>query len=463
MHPRLMLVALLALLVSACSWRAEPDRTPAPPAPRPPLSTIAATLIIPENEIATLLDGLTADHIADLRNEPVKCGIGRCRLTLLARRAGPIIVGGSGDRLELRMPFTAHAEIAAPGFLSVLRARSDGTGEATSATELTIGPDWRLRPSTQGTVRLRSGDLHLGPLIFDIADLWNANQGKLSAPLWRAMDRQLAHVAIKPQIARAWAELFDALPVGKAPPAWLVLRPEQLRVARPAIGTDGVTVSLELDVRGEVVTGNIPPSNPPTPLPRPEHLGAPSDIFAVAVPVLLPYEEAARLAMASLQKKPPHLTGATLIFSDLKILPSGQDVVVAARFCIRPGWVLLSWLSPCGETYLRGTPRFEAASGTIRISDVRFDTAGGSFAALLQLVGGNRIASLLQNHLVFHEHAQIARLDRQIAQALATPQGNIVQIAADIQSFGAPRFTWTDKGFLALFSAKGRTRTTLRL
>jgi hypothetical protein len=463
MYCKLALVAGMALWVSACGWTGAPKRSPAPSAPPPPLSTIGATIAIPQNEIVTVLDGLTADHLVDLHDQPVKCGIGRCRLSLLARRTGPVAVSGADDSLELRLPFTAHAEIAAPGFLSMLRAKGDGEGEAITRTRLAIGPDWRLRATTQGSVRLARGILRLGPLTLDIADLWNENREKLSAPLWRALDRQIAAVPVKPQIAKAWAALFRPLPVAKAPPAWLVLRPERLRVAPPEVGKDKVTVSLELGVRGTVVTADRPPPNPATPLPMPGRLGAPSDKFAVAVPVLLSYGQAARLAMASLRRKPPHIAGAGLEFSALEILPSGTDVVVAAHFCLRPDWRPLHWLSPCGTGYLRGVPRFDAARGTIRISGLRLDTAGGFFAGLLHVMGAGRLSARLQDHLVFHERAPIARLERQIAQSLATPQGDTVQIAADINSFGAPTFTWTDKGFLALFSASGKTRTKLSL
>ena len=93
---------------------------------------------------------------------------------------------------------------------------------------------------------------------------------------------------------------------------------------------------------------------------------------------------------------------------------------------------------PAGVDRLPIELHYDRASGTVRISDVRFDEAGRFFATLLHVFGGSRLASLLQSHLVFHEQAQIGRLERQITNALATPQGTVVQTAADIRQARLP-------------------------
>ena len=50
-----------------------------------------------------------------------------------------------------------------------------------------------------------------------------------------------------------------------------------------------------------------------------------------------------------------------------------------------------------------------------------------------------------------------------IASVLAKPQGNDLTIAARVQSFEAPSFSWTETGFLATFSARGKVETHLNL
>lgn len=461
MWRRLAWLSLVALAVAGCNG-SPPERTPAPTTPIPPLSVIAARLTIPQTSVTIAINSWTKDEIANLRDEPVRCGIGNCRLTLKATRTGNVSVSGAGDTLSVHLPFAADAEIAAPGFLSVLRAKGDGRGEARTRTALGVGPDWRLKPTTTGEVILQSGTLRLGPFSTDIAKMWNNNEEKLSRPLWRAMDRELGKVDLKPQVAPSWQQLFAPIALGKS--GWLVLTPEKLRVAKPVAGNGAIIVSLQLEMRGHVVAGATPPRNPIKPLPAPGRLDKPSDRFAVSVPVLLPYGDASRLALAALVRRPPHVAGTSLRFSDLRILPSGGDVVLESRFCTDPDLAMFGWLKSCGTGYLRGVPRFDATSGVIRITNVRYEATSGDFGLrALNFFARGLLNAALEHSLVFDEKRQIERLNHQVTDALAHPVGSGLTIAADIQSFGAPVFTWTKDGFLASFSAQGRTRTALNL
>lgn len=463
MH-RGLLAIVLALTLQACRFEATPpDRTPAPAMPVPPLSTIAATVSIPLSAVAQILNDRTRERIADLHGQPVKCGIGVCHLDLVARRTGAILAGGSGSQLELHLPFTADAQLSAPGFLSMLRARADVRGTAITRTEFEVAPNWQLHATTHGDVRLEGSHLRIGPLVTDLTEIWNGNEGALSRPLWQTMDKQFAAMPLEPQIAQLWSRLFVPVAVGKNPVTWLVLRPERLMAARPAIRDGRMVFSLGLELRGRIVAAAAPPRNVATPLPPAAGMGHPSNRFAVAVPVLLSYGEAARLAEASLRKRPPTIAGLTVRFSQLRILPSGRDVVLAARFCIDPVWDARHWLSSCGTGYLRGVPRFDAAHGTIKITGVHYDVAGAGLVLRgLRLLTGDALARVLEEHLVFDQSRETVRLDREVTAALARPQGNAVAIWADIRSFGAPAFTWTAEGFVASFSATGTTTTILQ-
>jgi Domain of unknown function (DUF4403) len=461
---RSLLLILAVLGLSACSFdAAPPHRTPAPPTPRPPLSTIAATLSLPQTAIAQILNDQTRDHIADIHDQPVKCGIGTCHLDLLARRAGPISADGGGNTLNLSMPFTGNAQLSAPGFLSALHAKADINGQAATHTLFDIAPDWHVRAQTTGEVHLEGSHLRIGPLVTNLASIWNGNEGALSRPLWQTMDRQLAAVSIRPQVAGFWTRLFAPIQVGRKPLSWLLLRPEKVRVARPVLENGRVNFSLSLEMRGQVIAADQPPPNSAAPLPPAARLERPSNAFAVAVPVLLTYDDAARLALAPLVAKPPRVAGMTVRFSKLKILPSGSDVVVEAGFCIDPAWDSLGWLASCGTGYLRGVPQFDAARGTIKVAQLHYDVeSAGLMLKLLHWLAGDALVTALAPHLVFDESKEIARLDKQVTDALAKPQGGPVAIWATIKSFGAPAFTWTQDGFVASFSATGTTATVLQ-
>ncbi|HVW74066.1 MAG TPA: DUF4403 family protein [Rhizomicrobium sp.] len=454
----------LALLLSGCGFEAPaPQRTPAPAAPAVPVSTLSATLTVPAAQLARLLGNMTEYQIADVKNQPIKCGPLQCHLDLHAERAGQLAVAVENGTLGIRMPFQVKAALSTSGFLS-LHGQAEGTGMAVAHTGVTVSPRLALRSSADGTVTLDNGHLRIGPLVTNIAQVWNDNQESLSRPLWRSIDRQIARLPLRPRVAQVWADLFKPIKIGKSPASWLVLRPERLGVSQPRLADGSITLSIALAARARAVVRDTAPGNAPTPLPTAQIVTVPSRDFAFHVPLLLPYDQASRLALESLTRRPPKAGGMRVTFSKLRILPSGQDVVVATRFCADPSWDPFGWFASCGDVYLRGVPVFDSVEKTIRVDHLHYDVASANLMlSALKALAGDELTNLLQTHLVFHESNQIDRLEKQVTQLLARPQGRDLSVSAKVESFGAPSFTWTADGFLAVFSAKGQVEARLNL
>lgn len=452
------------LLLSGCGFEAPaPQRTPAPATPPVPVSTLSASLTVPAAQLARLLGNMTAYQIADLKNQPIKCAPLQCHLDLHATRTGPLAVTLDHDSLGIRMPFWAKAALSTSGFLS-LHGQAEGQGMAEAQTPVTVSPDLVLHSHADGAVTLENGHLRIGPLVTNIAQVWNDNQESLSRPLWRSLDRQIARLPLKSRIAQLWSDAFRPIQVGKSPLSWLVLRPESLGISQPRLEDGAITVSLALTARARVVVQDEAPNNAPTPLPAAKIVEAPSRDFSFNVPLLLPYGQASQLALASLAKRPPKAGGMAVTFSKLEILPSGQDVVVATRFCADPRWDLFGWFASCGDVYLRGVPVFDPVTKTIRVDHLHYDVASANLMlSAVKALAGDELTRLLQDHLVFHEAGQIDRLESQVTRILARPQGRDLSISAKVASFGTPSFTWTANGFLAVFSAKGRVDASLDL
>ena len=464
---RQLFVPLLAgasVVLSGCGFEAPaPARSPAPATPPVPVSTLSATLTVPSAQLARLLGNMTEYQIADLKNQPIECGPLQCHLDLRATRTGALAVTLENGALGIRMPFAAKATLSTSGFLS-LNGHAEGQGLADAHSGVMVSPRLQLQSKTDGTVTLDNGHLRIGPLVTNIAQVWNDNQESLSRPLWRSLDKQIGRVPLRSRIAQVWSEAFDPIKVGKSPVSWLVLRPEALGVSQPRLRDGNITLSLALSARARVVFQDAAPDNRPTPLPAAEILTAPSQGFSFNVPLLLPYDQASQFAMASLAKRPPKAAGMTIIFSRLQILPSGQDVVVATRFCADPSWDPFGWFASCGDVYLRGVPVFDPGLKTIRIDHLHYDVASANLMlSAVKALAGDQLTRLLQEHLVFHEASQIDRLENQITQVLAKPQGHDLAVSATVDSFGAPAFTWTADGFLAVFSAKGQVDASLNL
>jgi hypothetical protein len=457
-------LAGVSLLLSGCGFEAPvPQRTPAPAAPPVPISTLSATLTVPGAQLARLLSNMTAYQIADLKNQPIKCGPLQCHLDLHADRTGLLSVTLDNDSLGIRLPFAAKARLSTSGFLS-MHGEGEGQGLAVAHSTVTVSPGLQLHSNADGAVTLDDGHLRIGPLVTKIAQVWNDNQESLSRPLWRAMDKQIARLPLKPRVAQVWADAFRPIKVGKSPASWLVLRPESLGVSQPRLREGAITLSLALSARAQVVVQDGVPDNAPTPLPAARILDTPSRDFSFNVPLLLPYVQASALALASLNRRPPKAAGMKITFSRLQILPSGRDVVVATRFCADPSWDPFGWFASCGDVYLRGVPVFDPADRTIRVDRLHYDVASANLMlSAVKALAGDELTNLLQAHLVFHEANQIDRLQNQITQVLARPQGRELSVSAKVESFGTPVFTWTADGFVALFSAKGQVAASLAL
>jgi len=455
------LAACALLCLAGCGFKAsEPVRTPPPPTPAPPLSTIAATLSIPLSDIARLLNDKTTARIAELHDQPVKCGIGRCRLTLHAERTAAISASAARDGVTLNIPFAADAVLALPGLFSFVHAKANASGAAVATATASIGQTWQIVPKTEGVVELESSHLRIGPVVTNLADIWNANDELLSRPLFKLIDKKIAAgLRERARIEAFWTRAFTPIKVGKKPVAWLVLQPERIRVGQPSVVDNKLTLSLGLDVRARVSVQDTPPSVQPTKLPAPAKLAQASNSFQFVVPLLFPFARASRLAMESLARKPPHVAGAAVRFEKLEIIPSGKDVILAAQFCLDRDWDVFHWFSACGSGYLRGNPVFDATTRTIRVANVHYDVATENLVlGAMRLLAGPALGRDLESRLQFNVAKDLAKLEAQIAKAIAKPEGRDVTISGTVRSFGPPSLTWTKDGFLAMFSAKGTVR-----
>jgi hypothetical protein len=460
-----VLVCLLSL--GACGFEAPaPKRTPPPPTPAPPVSTLAASLRIPAAEIIAALNEKTKAQLAHIKNATVDCLITKCRLDLVATRTGPITGSAEGAGMRLTLPFDVDAHLDMKSSLFSTGGEAHAKGLANGVTQLALKPDWHVEAATDGDVQLSDAKLKLGPLKMSIAELWNHNQEHLSKPLFKALDKHLVSaIKIRAQAERLWQKMLKPIRVGKDPQSWLLLSPQRLRIAPLQSENGSLVIALAADVRARVVVGDPPPA-PATPpkLPAPEPLATVSDSFTAAVPVSLSYGDAAKLAMARLEKHPIHAGNMQAKIDRLQVLPSGQDVVVEAHFCAAQPWDFTGIFDSCGDVYLRGVPAFDAKTGAIRIAHMHYDVASENLMlAIMRALAGDALGKALERDFVFDESREIAKLENNIKTAFAKPQGRGVQISGRIESFGPPSLAWTKDGFLALLTAKGTIATNLNL
>ncbi|MBS0274936.1 MAG: DUF4403 family protein [Proteobacteria bacterium] len=463
---KLVLPLSTALLISlaGCGFEAPaPKRTPPPQTPLPPISTISVSLTVPVNDLAAMLNAKTERQLAQMSGKKVSCFIAKCKMDLIATRTGPITAQARDGGIAVDLPFAVMAHVTLKGGFFKTGGDANAIGEARAFSTLALTPDWRVQTHTHGDVQLSDSHLRLGPINMSVTDLWNHNDEHLSDEIFKQLDKKLGPaIKLKPQAEKLWARVQQPIRVGKKPLSWLVLSPQALRIGRVETVGNALQVSLAADVRGRVVISDTPPPVKPLPLPRPAPLGTPSNAFTFTIPVTLPYDRAAKLALDRLSKRPPHVGSTQIKIQRLEILPSHDDVVVALRFCVAQKWDLFGWFDSCGDGYLRGRPVFDAAANNVRIVNVHYDT--GTEDLLLKAMhwlAGDKLAQQLEQHLVFNVAHDMDKLDASVTRALAKPQGKDVVIYGEVQGFGQPTLGWTDKGFLALFTAHGQVHAAL--
>jgi hypothetical protein len=460
-------VLLAAFSFGLCGFQApQPNRTPPPGAPRPPLSVVSATLKVPSQEIVNMLNERTRSQLARLDNQQVNCLIQKCQLDLVAVRTGDITGHATGAGMQLELPFALHAHLDVNSNFLGKGGEAAAQGLASTTTQLSLTPEWHVVSHTQGAVHLSDAKVRIGPLKISVAQLWNGTEGKLSNPIFKMIDKRIsAAFKLHGQIDHLWHKLHQPIKIGKDPQSWLILSPERLRVT-PLTTVDGaLVISLAADVRGHVVVGNVPAAPEKLPkLPPPEPLDAPSNRFEVSLPITLSYGDAARLAMQHLKKKPLHTGNVEVRIDTLQIQPSGQDLIVAAQFCVPQAWDFSHLLDSCGQGYLRGTPQFDPKTSTIRVSNLHYDIGTENLILrMMRALAGDAFGKALQQNLVFDESKQIAKLKSDIAGALAKPQGRGIALTGKIESFNEPKVSWTKDGFLALLTAKGTLAANLNM
>jgi len=455
---RLLIFASLFAL-AACGFQAPaPKRTPPPATPQPPLSTVSATLRVPAAELIGILNDRTKSQLARVNDVKVNCFVGKCQLDLIAARTGEITGDAVGAGMHLTLPFALRAHLNLGSSLFKTGGEAAAQGRADATTQIALLPDWRVQPHTDGHVQLSNAKLQIGPISMSVGELWNQNQEQLSTPIFQVIDKRIAAaIKVRGNAERLWRKVHEPIHIGKKPEAWLLLAPERLRLTPIHTENGTLVIALAADVRAHVIVGPRPPAPETIPkLPPPQTLQAPSNAFAVAVPVMVSYGEAARLAMQRLKKKPIHAGTTQVRIEKLQFLPSRDDVIVQAYFCVGQSWDFLRLFDACGAGYLRGTPQYDAKNGKIRISHVRYDLATYSLLlSAVHAIAGEEVGKALEQQLVFDESRQIAKLKDEIRAALAKPQGKGVAITGKIQSFGDPTLRWTKDGFIALFTANG--------
>jgi len=336
----------------------------------------------------------------------------------------PLSLTYQGSRVRMATGLTGDLTAqwdTLPGDIS-----SEVEADAGVEADLALGPDWRLKPTTQTFLEVRRADVPIG-----IA--WDGNffgetvsiAEPVKEALRPALDRaaadwnqKLAGVDLRPGVEALWRDLQEPRALPGSEKLWFSLAPQTVAVAALTPGAEGVDLTLVLTARPGLIAGARP-----DPVRRP--LGAPGDLpgpgtkVVLDLPLALDWDRTSADLLAQLKARGPLKPsgGGLWTVSDLALSSDGDRVLVRLGGKVSPPWP-----GPAvdASAWLTARPAWDPQTRTLQLLDLVFEDA--TLAYLKQkapwLVTGSWLADL-DGTLAWPLGPQIDRLGAQAQAGLA--------------------------------------------
>ena len=339
-----------------------------------PLSAQQSTISVPiRTTLTPLLPIIEAQVPKTFADEATELGV----TVSYSIARGPIALQMKGTSLQATAT-TRYAVQACPG---PLRCLSCGTGDeaprqAILAMDATLSWDasWRLRSTTTPRDPSFPNRCTVTRLDLDVTDRFIAPvvQAQLRAAA-RTIDRNIPSlVSIQPVGQQIWTGL--QAPFEIAPRTWLLFEPSS--VALGAIRGSGIVAESTLSIRAttRVVIGEKPGVTV-RPLPALQSFETSGGLI-IPVDILLPYEEATRLANDHLSARTHTLRGTAVRIESLRITPATKGRVGVEAIIDYRGTGPARYKGP---VQLEGTPRVEGDRVTVPDLDFELDPKSSNF------------------------------------------------------------------------------------
>lgn len=287
-------------------------------------------------------------------------------------------------------------------------------------TKLDWDPAWRIRSTTRPLPVHYAKRCEVTWFDIDITKRFIAPvvdaQLQMAA---RTIDRNTPAVAtIKPHAEQIWTALQTPFEI--APRTWLVLEPSE--VALTPITGSGLTVTSTLSLRAltRVVVGDKPPITR-KPLPALKVANASGAGLRVPFDLELPYADATRLATKEVAGKTFRVNGKPLTIASIALSPAPNGrVLIDAQIDYRGG-ALRNYRGPI---QLEGSPRFDAATGSVIVPDLEYTVARrGPLFRAIERAAHDSIRDRLRENARFALRSRIDAMRAEITTALTRKLG----------------------------------------
>lgn len=227
----------------------------------------------------------------------------KCDIVGDARR-GALRFTGTGREVVFTMPITAQVQARDIGGV-LKRETATARAEAKARVSLDMTADWRLRGKVDITYRwIDSPHLDFLGRRIDLSAPADKKLAPVVAGLERQLSAELAKIAVRPTIERAWASAFTGLELNhRNPPVWMRITPQEAQYGGYTISGHRLQLRLGLKALTETFVGDRPPDPTPTALPPLRRMKGNAGQVAFFIPVIADYRELEPVLMKALVKR----------------------------------------------------------------------------------------------------------------------------------------------------------------
>ena len=472
------------MLAGGCSHKVQ---VPPPPkvetAPDFPLET--SSIVVPISgsldAVQRALEAKTPRRLWEIDKRLEKC-VGAQRVDLKIARVkllpdlgcrvvgevtrGPLVLGGSGDRLTITFP--VHATIAAEKVGGVISKTATGDAIVHAVARLSIAGDWK--PAAKVRIAYdwtnAPGIDFLGQRIA-FASKADARLKPVIASLEQSLPRELNKLDLRAKLASAWAQGFTSIMLNREkPPAWMRVTPKRLGFGGYHVAGRKLTLLLSADALTETFVGDRPTDPVATPLPPPAPTTGKRGINFF-IPVLADYaqlEPVVKRALVKRANKGISLAGIGPVdveFGDVTVYATtGGHLAVGVKAKAKARGS--AYLATKGEVWLTAVPYNVPGSQLVRVRDVGIatDTDSEVTNLLIALFKDGSIRDSIAQGLSHDFAPDYEKVLRAARKAIGQRREGDFVMSADVSKVENGTLAVTGKGLFMPVRAAGQARIT---
>ena len=287
-------------------------------------------------------------------------------------RRGEIYVAAKEGTFEARVKVDASMTL----FKGSLKTSAAGSVQIAARTQLDVGSDWRLTPTTAISHQwLESPSASLAGLTISLRTVAERELNSTLHRLQQEFDSKIAEsLSLKQAAGTLWAQSTKPIRLNRSGDLWLVAEPRQVTFHAATSSENDFVVILALEAILHVVHGAEPLQTEAPPMPPLVRSPSPDAAIALHVPFEARYETLRKNVLAALPKDAIAIMTASagyanVRFLDVKIYPSSPNLVVGVQVSIDAP---TSIFDTKGWVYLYGTPSYDEASSRLTLEGLDF-------------------------------------------------------------------------------------------